>query len=188
MKLVLIAGSNSGRKSREVVRIADELIKEVDQEMEVSSYDLSKIEMSIADGRNYLDYGGEFTTLLSDIMEADAILISTPVYNGGIPSALINLLDALPEKSLLNKAVGIILTAGSGNHYLVPEYQLKPILAYLKAQILPSYVMITDKSFSQGKIIDGDVRFRMKDLIFDLVLLTRGLSHMEEEEEKLLGF
>lgn len=61
------------------------------------------------------------------------------------------------------------------------------MLTYLKAQLVPSYVFINERSFQGSEIIDGDVRFRLQDLLMDLVLLTKGVKFMEEEE-KILGF
>lgn len=188
MDIVLIAGSNAGRKSRAVIDMANELFDEYEDEINTDVYDLKEMDMPIADGKNYLDYGGEFTELLQSIMNADALLIATPIYNAGLPSALVNAIGALPDKALQKKAIGIIVTAGSNNHYLVAEYQLKPMLTYLKAQLVPSYVFVNERSFQGSEIIDGDVRFRLQDLITDLVLLTRGVDFMVKEEEKLLGF
>lgn len=188
MDIVLLSGSNAGRKSRAVIDMASELFTDFNEEINTKVYDLKEMDMPIADGKNYLDYGGEFTELLQSIMDADALLIATPIYNAGLPSALVNVIGALPGKALQKKAVGIIVTAGSNNHYLVAEYQLKPMLTYLKAQTVPSYVFINERSFQGSEIIDGDVRFRLQDLITDLILLTKGVKFMVEEEEKLLGF
>lgn len=188
MKIVLIAGSNSGRKTREIINIAEELLPEIDKDLEIEKFDLASIEMVFADGRHFQDYNAEFKEVLESIIASDAVLISSPVYNAGLPSTLTNLLNALPDKALQGKAVGIIMTAGSSNHSLVAQYQLKPNLSYLKAHIVPSYVLINDKSFVQGKVIDGDVRYRIQDLLFDTILLARGLKFMEAEEGKLLGF
>lgn len=188
MDIVLLAGSNAGRKSRAVIDVAEDLFGEFDEKIHTKVYDLKELDMPIADGKNYLDYGGEFTELLQSIMNADALLIATPIYNAGMPSALVNVIGALPDKALQKKAVGIIVTAGSNNHYLVAEYQLKPMLTYLKAQLVPSYVFVNETSFQGSEIIDADVRFRIQDLLIDLVLLTKGVKFMEEEEEKLLGF
>lgn len=188
MDIVLLAGSNAGRKSRAVIDMAEELFKDMDEEVQTEVFDLKEMDMPIADGKNYLDYGGEFTELLQSIIDADALLIATPIYNAGLPSALVNVLGALPDKALLKKSVGIMVTAGSNNHYLVAEYQLKPMLTYLKAQLVPSYVFINERSFQGAEIIDGDVRFRIQDLLIDLILLAKGVKFMEKEEEKLLGF
>lgn len=188
LDIILLAGSNAGRKSRAVIDMARELFDEFNEEINIKLYDLKEMDMPLADGKNYLDYGGEFTELLKSIVNADALLISAPVYNGGLPSALVNVLGALPNKALLKKAVGIIMTAGSNNHYLVAEHQLKPMLTYLKAQIVPSYVFVNERAFQGSEIIDSDVAFRIQDLITDLVLLTKGVKFMAEEEEKFLGF
>lgn len=188
MNIVLIAGSNTGRKTRGAINVATEEFKKEAPEANLQIVDLKEVESVWADGRNYLDYGGDMTDAATAIMQADALVIGMPIYQAGVPAVLKNLLDILPRKALLNKAVSIIATAGSNNHQLVPEYQLKPILNYLKASVVPSYVFINERYFENGQIINDDVTFRIQDLVTDTLVLVHGLAAMEEKESEILGF
>jgi FMN reductase len=61
-------------------------------------------------------------------MDADAIIIGTPIFQASIPAALKNVFDLLPTSAFLDKVVGVIATAGSSKHYLIPAQHLLPIL------------------------------------------------------------
>lgn len=188
MNIVLISGSNAGRKTKVAVDAAEEAFHNNFPDVKTRVFDLKEIDMIFADGRNYLDYGGDMTELAEEIMQADGIVIGMPVYQAGIPAVLKNILDMLPDKALLNKAVSLIITAGSDHHQLVGEYQVKPILSYLKAEVVPSYVFINDKHIIEGELISDDVRFRIADLVMDTALSVKGIQTMLAKEEDILGF
>src|SRR5690606_8112796 len=115
-----------------------------------------------------------------EIMEADAVIIGTPVFQASIPATLKNIFDLLPEKALLDKVVGIIVTAGSSKHFLMAEQHLKPILAYMKAQIIQTYVFIEEKDFYQKQIINDDVLLRIDRLVDDLITITKTYQSIQE--------
>src|SRR5699024_9909189 len=92
--------------------------------------DLADYELEFSDGRHYLKYGGDTTYVVEQILEADAIIIGTPIFQASIPGTLKNIFDLLPEQGLRDKVVSMVVTAGSSKHFLIAEQQLKPILAY----------------------------------------------------------
>jgi len=103
------------------------------------------------------------------MMEADAIIIGTPIFQASIPATLKNIFDLLSPNAFLDKMVGIFVTAGTPKHYLVVEQQLKPILAFMKAQIVQSYVFIEESDFYNKEIIDEDVLFRLNRLVEEVL-------------------
>src|SRR5699024_11761742 len=76
----------------------------------------------------------------SDVCSSDLIIIGTPVFQASIPAALKNIFDLLPQNALRDMVVSLFVTAGSSKHYLMIEHQLMPILTYMKAHIVPTYV------------------------------------------------
>jgi len=85
-------------------------------------------------------------------MEADALIIGTPIFQASIPATLKNIFDLLPVNAFRDKVVSMLVTAGSPKHYLIAEQQLKPILAYMKAHIVPTYVFIEEKDYNRVRI------------------------------------
>ena len=102
--------------------------------------------------------------MVQKILDADALVLASPIYNASIPGALKNVLDLLPIDSIKDKVVGIIVTAGSDKDYRVAQYHLMPVLDYMKASVLTKYVFIEENSFINGQLEDDDVYFRLKAL------------------------
>lgn len=121
-------------------------------------------------------------------MKADAIIIGTPIFQASIPATLKNIFDLLPINALQDKIVSILVTAGSAKHFLVAENQLKPILGYMKAQIVHKYVFIEEQDFNRKQIVNDDVLFRIDRLVEDTVLLTETYTRIRTEKEQSYGF
>ena len=180
MNIVGIIGSVFGSKTR----IAMENLK-FDEDVNFDIIDLSQLTLSFADGRDYRDYDPITAQVVEKILQADALVIATPIYNASIPGALKNVLDLLPIDSIKDKTIGMIITAGSEKHYLVAQYQLLPILDYMKASVVDKYVFITDASYLQGKLADDDIYFRLKALARDI---TQDVIAIRKEHESRYDF
>ncbi len=162
MKVVAIAGSIVGSKTKTAISYAVKTLENKYPDIEVTLLDLAEYDIQFSDGRNYLDYQGDTKKVTETIMAADAIIIGSPIFQASIPGTLKNVFDLLPVDALQHKVVSMIITAGSQKHYLIPEQQLKPILGYMKAQIVQSYVFIEDIDFYRKEITNDDVLFQIE--------------------------
>lgn len=70
----------------------------------------------------------------------------------------------------------------------MPEQQLKPILAYMKAHIVQTYVFIEEKDFMRKQIVNDDVKFRIERLVEDTVTLTETHAQIRETKEAAYDF
>lgn len=163
-------------------------LKEQYSEVEFTLIDLAEYDVQFSDGRNYLEYEGDTKYVAETMMDADAIIIGTPIFQASIPATLKNIFDLLPERAFEGKVTSIIVTAGSSKHYLVAEQQLKPILSYMKAQIVQSYVFIEERDFYRKEIMNDDVFFRIQRLVEDTVVLTETYGKVRAEKEAKYGF
>lgn len=188
MNVVLLSGSNVGTRTRVAMDYTLKLMTEKYPEVEGKLLDLAEYEMQFSDGRNYLEYDGDSGFVTKSLMEADAIIIGTPIFQASIPASLKNIFDLLPQNALRDKVVSIIVTAGSPKHYLIPEQQLKPILAYMKAQVVQRYVFIEEKDFYRKELMNDDIHFRLESLIEDTVVLTETYQKIREAKEAEYGF
>lgn len=68
-----------------------------------------------------------------------------------------------------NKIVGLLATAGTAKHYLVPEQHVKPILHYMHARVIPKYVFIEEKDYTNYIITNQNVIDRLHKLSDELV-------------------
>lgn len=188
MKIVGLSGSIVGSKTRTAMNYLSKEILEKYPEVEFNLIDLADYDIQFSDGRNYLEYEGDTGYVTKQIMEADAIIIGTPIFQASIPATLKNIFDLLPEKSFWDKIVGILVTAGSSKHYLIVEQQLKPILSYMKAQVVQSYVFIEEKDFYRKEIINDDIIFRIQRLVEDTVVLTETHTNIRKAKEEEYDF
>lgn len=188
MKIVLLAGSNVGSKTRTAMDYTLQIVTENYPKAEITLLDLAEYEMVFSDGRNFLEYEGDTKYVLETIMAADAIMIGTPIFQASIPATLKNIFDLLPINAFQDKVVSILVTAGTAKHYLIAEQQLKPILAYMKAQIVQTYVFIEEQDFHRKEIINDDVLFRIERLVEDTVVLTETYTNIREAKEAAYGF
>ncbi|MCM3627054.1 NAD(P)H-dependent oxidoreductase [Paenibacillus glycanilyticus] len=165
MKLLGLSGSNIGSKTRVAMNNAIRMAGEIDADVNVSMIDLADYDIPYGDGRNYLDYKGDALHVAKLVMDADAILIGTPIFQASIPAILKNVFDLLPPDALRGKTIGIIVTAGTSKHFLMAEHQLKPILAFMKANIISSYVFIENKDYNPDKeLVNPDILDRLNRL------------------------
>jgi FMN reductase len=188
MKIVGLSGSRVGSKTRTAMDYTLKSVTEKYPDTEVTLLDLADYNVQFSDGRNYLEYEGDTGFVTKTIMEADAIIIGTPIFQASIPATLKNIFDLLPVNAFRDKVVSMLITAGSPKHYLIAEQQLKPILAYMKAQIVQTYVFIEEKDFHRKEIVNDDVFFRIERLVEDTVVLTDTYTKIRNEKEAKYDF
>ncbi|MEK4520782.1 NADPH-dependent FMN reductase [Psychrobacillus sp. FSL W7-1457] len=188
MKIVGLSGSIVGSKTRTAMDYTVKSITEKYPDAEVTLIDLADYNVQFSDGRNYLEYEGDTGFVTKTIMEADAIIIGTPIFQASIPATLKNIFDLLPVNAFRDKVVSMLVTAGSSKHYLIAEQQLKPILSYMKAQIVQTYVFIEEKDFHRKEIINDDVIFRINRLVEDTVVLTETYTSIRKAKEEEYDF
>lgn len=172
MKIVALSGSTVGTTTRTALNYALNVIRQNHPNASIELLDLADYDVQFADGRHYLDYSGDTRYIAEAIMNADAVLIGSPTFQASIPGALKNVFDLLPADGFRNKIVGTVMSAGTSKHFLVAEQQLRPILSYMKAQLVPSHVFIEGKDVYRGELINDDVATRLQRLATDLTRQT----------------
>ncbi|MGV2619659.1 UNVERIFIED_CONTAM: NAD(P)H-dependent oxidoreductase [Halobacillus marinus] len=188
MKTVAISGSVVGSKTRTALGQVEQEWKQKYPDTSFELLDLAEYDIPYSDGRNYLEYEGDAGYVTRTIMEADAVIIGTPIFQASIPGALKNVFDMLPVNAFLDKVVSIVVTAGSSKHYLIAEQQLKPILSYMKAQIVQTLVFLVEEDFRGKEIVNDDVLFRIERLVEDTKLLADTYKQMLEKREEDYDF
>src|SRR5690625_999588 len=188
MKIAIISGSIVGSKTKTAMLEITKTVKEKYPEHEVTTLDLAEYNLQFSDGRNYFEYEGDTKYVTETVMEADAIIIGTPIFQASIPATLKNIFDLLPVNAFRDKIVSMFVTAGSAKHYLVIEQQLKPILSYMKAHIVPTYVYMEEHDFHRKEIVNDDVLFRMERLVNDTIRTTEAFEIIREKEDAMYDF
>jgi FMN reductase len=187
MHVVILSGSTVGSKTKTAM-LAVEKVLQQHESLTVDMIDLKDYDLVFSDGRHYLDYTGDTKIVTEKIMQADILMIGTPIFQASIPGTLKNVFDLLPTKALEKKVIGLVVTAGSAKHYLVIEQQLKPILSYMKAVVSSAYVFIEEQDFHLKTIVNDDVHFRIQTLVEDTLLLKEAYDGVWQKKEDQYDF
>lgn len=189
MKILVLSASNIGKTTKVASQaVYESLNNQYENEHAVQFINLQEKEVMFSDGRNYLDYRGDTGEVTQAIIDSDVIFLGTPIFQASIPASLKNIFDLLPQNALEFKTVSMIVTAGSDKHFLIPEIQLKPILGYMKANIVPNYVFLLDTEIINQEITSDDVYFRIDTLVEDTMILAETYKKVWEKQEESYGF
>lgn len=188
MKISILNGTAFGSKTKIAADYLLTALEEKYPEYEISLLDLADYQMEFSDGRNYLDYPGDTGKVTRELMESDTIFLITPIFQASIPGSLKNVFDLLPVQAFRDKIVSIVAVAGSEKHYLAIEQQLKPILAFMKAQMVQTYVYMLDIDFVDDKIANDGLIFRLDRLVDETITLTEVYQKIQAENDAKYDF
>ncbi len=179
MKLVGISGALAGEKTSLAVNDVLVAAQLLDSAIQTELIDLREYDVEFAVGAPLADYNEDTWDVVSKIASADFLVFGTPIYQASISGALKNLLDHFPENAFKYKVTGIVATGWSSNHFLVPEYQLKPVLSYFKGLVPTGNVFIHNDAFNleSDEITDRNVSDRIKTLADEMIYLQRGINN-----------
>jgi NAD(P)H-dependent FMN reductase len=139
----------------------------------VETLHLGDYRISFADGRPLLGYDDDTQAVVERVIAADMCLISTPVFRASYTGALKNLLDHVPVEGLQGKACGLIGMGATDHHYLSIDTQLRPVLAWFGAHVVPGMVYLQSRHFQDGQLADPQAVADLQSLARSVVALHR---------------
>ena len=132
--------------------------------------------ISFADGRPLSDYDDDTEAVVNRVVAADMCLIATPVFRASYTGALKNLLDHVPVAGLQGKACGLIVMGATDHHYLSVDTQLRPVLAWFGAHVVPGVVYLQSRHFQDGQLNDAQAIADLHSLARSVVALHNAAS------------
>ncbi|MEO7751973.1 MAG: CE1759 family FMN reductase [Terracoccus sp.] len=84
---------------------------------------------------------------LDAITEADAVIVTTPVYAASYSGLFKMLVDVLPKDSLRDTPVLLGATGGTARHSLAIDHALRPLFAHLGALVAPVAVFAASEDW-----------------------------------------
>lgn len=178
MKLVGVSGTLAGNKTSQAVYDVLEAAQLIEPSLKTELIDLRDYDLSFADGSPLAYFDDDTWPVADKILSADCLVFGTPIYQASISGVLKNLLDHLPEYAFKNKVTGIVATGLSEKHFLVTEYQLKPILSYFKGMVPTENVFVQNDCFGleSEEIIDKLVAKRLQNLAEEILFLQQSIN------------
>lgn len=135
--------------------------------------DLATYRVSFADGRPLDAYSDDTPRVVARVLAADVCLLATPIYRASYSGALKNLLDLIPVEGLMGKVCGLLAMGARAHHYLALDTQLRPVLAWFGAHVVPGGVYLQSEHFREGRLVDERARA-------DLAALARAMLALHD--------
>lgn len=123
------------------------------------------------------DTSHEISELVEKINQSEALIFSTPNYQGSISGLLKVAIDHIPERGLKNKSVGLIAVSGGIGRMSQPTSHLRDIVTALEGLAVANDVACYAEDFGQdedGKnlIRNEKVKERLQSLVDELYSYT----------------
>lgn len=173
MKILMISGTYN-RQSRTWLML-EEARKHCDT-YDVETEIVELCDYAITVGQK--DTSHQISELVEKINESEAIIFSTPNYQGSISGLLKVAIDHIPERGLKNKSVGLISVSGGIGNMSQPLSHLRDIVSSLEGLAVATNIACHSDDFirdDEGKssISNEKILERVKDMVEELYRHTK---------------
>lgn len=145
-------------------------------DVEIASLNLGDIRLDFCDGRAFGDYEAETQTAVNQVVQADVLIVGTPIYRGSYTGALKNLLDLVPNDPMAGKVVGLVATGGSDHHYLAIDQELRPLFSFFQCLMVPATVYARNLDFADDGLLSRAIQEDIQRLVKQMVVVRRGID------------
>ena len=90
---------------------------------------------------------GDLAAAEEAVAQADAVIAVSPVFSASYSGLFKTFFDVLEEGTLDGKPVLLAATAGTARHSLALEFAMRPLFAYLRADVVPTAVFAASSDF-----------------------------------------
>ncbi|GAB3443399.1 FMN reductase [Streptomonospora sediminis] len=139
--LVVSAGLSQPSSSRLLAdRLASAARAELPADAETETVELREYAHDITDHLLTGFANQRLRPVLNSLDAADGLILVTPTFTASYSGLFKSFLDIAEPESLHGKPVLFGATGGTERHSLVLEYAVRPVLAYLRAVVVPTAV------------------------------------------------
>ncbi|NUR06698.1 MAG: FMN reductase [Nocardioidaceae bacterium] len=151
---VVTAGLSQPSTSRlladQLAAATDRALRLRDERAEVVVIELRDLAHALTDNLLTGFPSGALADAVRAVAEADAVIAVTPVFSASYSGLFKTFFDVLEDGTLDGKPVLIGATAGTARHSLVLEFAMRPLFAYLRADVVPTAVFAASEDFGAG--------------------------------------
>jgi azobenzene reductase len=177
MKLLIVNGSP--RKNGRTKELAKYISKTYDTDL----IDLSEINLPVFNGEDSQDELQSVITLKHSVSHADAIILASPDYHGGMSGALKNALDFLDSSYFKNKPVTLLAVCGGGKGGINPLNQMRIVARALYANVLSKQLVLDPSHFDlKNKSIVDASALSISEIIRELKIYSKLSKQILAEE------
>ncbi|YBV94346.1 FMN reductase (plasmid) [Phyllobacteriaceae bacterium JZ32] len=115
-------------------------------------YDLSQFGSSLGAARKLSDLDESARRIVIQMVEAEALVVASPVYKGSYTGLFKHLIDLLDPTAFVGKPILLAATGGGDRHTLVIEHQLRPLFGFFEARTLATGIYAAERDFAEGSV------------------------------------
>lgn len=105
---------------------------------------------------------GPYRTHLEAFLQADALIVASPVYKGSYTGLFKHFIDLLDPAALVGKPVLLAASGGGDRHALVIEHQLRPVFGFFEAHTLATGLYVSRSDFT-GETLSSETASKRLD-------------------------
>lgn len=109
--------------------------------------------------------------VIEAIEGADALIVGTPVYQGGYAGLFKHVFDFVDPARMARMPVALTATGGGLRHALVVEHGLRPLFGFFASHVAPTSVYAGSDDMVDGRIRDQTVVARVAAAAAELAAL-----------------
>ncbi|SON58521.1 NAD(P)H-dependent FAD/FMN reductase (plasmid) [Hartmannibacter diazotrophicus] len=125
-------------------------------------YDLRDIGPSLGAAVGIGDLAPDARDVVKRILNADALIVGTPVYKGSYTGLFKHLFDLIEPAALKDKPILLTATGGGDRHALVIEHQLRPLFGFFEAATIATGVYASSADFKDGELSSPELLARLE--------------------------
>ncbi len=114
--------------------------------------------------------------IIGKVETADLLVVGSPVYRASYTGALKHLFDLVDHRALAGRPAIVAATGGSPLHGLVTEHQLRPLLAFFGALVLPTTLYAVESDFEDYRLSSSAVAARSERAAREAVPFLNGAA------------
>ena len=148
---VVSAGVNQPSSTRlladRLAAATDRALRLTGEQLSVDVVELRPLAQDITDAVLTGFPSGALAEAVATVRGADALIAVTPVFTASYSGLFKSFVDVLEDGALAGKPVLLAATAGTARHSLVLEFAMRPLFAYLRADVVPTAVFAATDDF-----------------------------------------
>ena len=101
--------------------------------------------------------------------------MAIPVYNFNASSGAKNIVE-LGGRMLYDKTLGFLCASGGRNSYMSVMSLANSLMLDFRCYIIPKFVFAIKNDFEEGKIVNPEIKNRIKELGSELIRVSKALN------------
>jgi len=115
-------------------------------------YDLRDFGTSLGSATVIGDLDTDARVVVERILNAEALVVGTPVYKGSYTGLFKHLFDLIEPAALKDKPILLTATGGGDRHALVIEHQIRPLFGFFEAATIANEVYAPSADFKDSEL------------------------------------